>query len=154
MEKIKLIAHRGLLNGPDASLENTPAQIYKALECGFDAEIDLWVENNNFFLGHDAPQYPILSRFCENPGLWIHAKNLESLYWLSQTSLNYFWHQNDDRVITSHGYIWTYPEKELTDRSIRLMPEWKDPDLTDIKSSRCFGICSDYVQKIKTIFQS
>ena len=153
MAKIKLIAHRGLYNGPDKTLENRPEQILESLDLGFDAEIDLWVEKDKFYLGHDLPQYEIHPRFLEQPELWIHAKNLNALYYLSTTNFKYFWHQEDDRVITSNGYIWTYPDKELTDRSIRLMPEWRDPELKTILDYNCYAICSDYVLKIQEILR-
>ena len=52
---MKLIAHRGLMNGPDKEKENTPKQIELALKEGFDAEIDLWWSNGRFWLGHDGP---------------------------------------------------------------------------------------------------
>ena len=154
MEKVKLIAHRGLYNGPDKALENQPWQIKDALSKGYDAEIDLWYIDGKFILGHDGPNFEVKEDFIRQPGLWIHAKNLEALHWLSTTRLTYFWHQNDDCVITSNGYIWTYPEKPLTDRSIRLMPEWKDRKFTDIKEQKCWGICSDYVEIISTMLTS
>ena len=154
MAQIKLIAHRGLYLGPDKALENKPEQIIDALDLGFDVEIDLWLIKNRFFLGHDVPQYEVTQQFVDQPELWIHAKNLDALYWLSTTNLKYFWHQNDDRVITSNGYIWTYPDKELTDRSIRLMPEWQDPELKTVLDYPCYAICSDFVDKIQKIIQS
>ena len=159
MAKMKLIAHRGLINGPNKTIENHPDQIELAIDCGFDCEIDLWFdEDSKFYLGHDNPQYSIDKDFVikHRKRLWIHAKNLKALYWLSTTNsfFNYFWHQNDDCVITSQGYIWTYPEKPLTDRSIRLMPEWADPEFKTVLKNLCFGICSDYVVRIKDIIAS
>lgn len=154
MAEIKLIAHRGLYLGPDPVLENRPEQVIKSIDYGFDAEVDLWIKDGRFFLGHDIPQYEVTVEFVEMPKLWIHAKNLDALYWLSKTNLKYFWHQNDDRVITSNGYIWTYPDKELTDRSIRLMPEWNDPDLKTVTKFICYGICSDFVEKIRNKINS
>lgn len=148
---MKLIAHRGLINGPDKKLENQPNQILSALEKGYDCEIDLWKIYNKFYLGHDYPEYPIEQDFLFKSNLWIHAKNLDALYWLSNTNLVYFWHQNDDFVITSNGYIWSFPDKPLTDKSIRLMPEWKDPEFKTIKKIPCYGICSDFVEEIKKI---
>lgn len=153
---MKLIAHRGLINGPDETVENHPDQIELAISQGFDCEIDLWFdEDSRFYLGHDRPQYPIDKDFIikHKKRVWIHAKNLKALYWLSTTNgfFNYFWHQNDDCVITSQGYIWTYPEKPLTDRSVRLMPEWADPEFKTVLKNRCYAICSDYVVRIKDI---
>lgn len=146
---MKLIAHRGLLNGPDTDLENNPFQIKSALNKGFDCEIDLWAIDNKFFLGHNNPTYEIPYNFLENPGLWIHAKNLDALYILgADPKLNFFWHQNDFYTLTSHGYIWTYPGYELTQNSIMVLPEWVDASLENTKNLNCFGICSDYVNII------
>jgi hypothetical protein len=149
--KMKLIAHRGLFNGPNPNIENKPEQIELAWSEGYDSEIDLWVVNAEFWLGHDEPTYPINKEWLARPGLWIHAKNLGALRWLTDTAHNFFWHQNDDYVITSHRWIWTFPEKELTQRSIRLMPEWHDPEFQTIKDTKCYGICSDYVALIRDI---
>ena len=147
-----LIAHRGLIDWPNKNLENNPEEILKTLSYGIDCEIDLWKIENQFYLGHDEPIYKIDKKFLNKNGLWIHAKSLETLLWLTTTKLEYFWHQNDDCVLTSGNYIWTYPEKQLTTRSIRLMPEWEDPNLKTIKDHVVHGICSDYINKIKIIY--
>lgn len=146
---MKLIAHRGLIYGPDRSLENSPNQILSVLNRGYDCEIDLWIDKNIAYLGHDGPQYLIDHSFLLNKGLWIHAKNLEALYWLLNTDLNYFWHQQDHYTLTSHKFIWTYPGENLTEKSVMVLPEWVDPSLENINKS-CYGICSDYIEKIKT----
>ncbi len=140
----KLIAHRALMYGPDRTLENHPKQIELALSQGFECEIDLWVHENQLYLGHDEPTYQTDEGFLRQPGFWIHAKNLEALHWLTFTNLNYFWHQNDDFTLTSHGYIWTFPGKELTDKSVAVLPEIYDPSLSKL-NLKCFGICSDFV---------
>lgn len=150
MAKMKLIAHRGLTHGPDPSLENSPKTIASCLENGFDCEIDLWLAGKEFRLGHDRPEYLVSKDFLSTPGLWIHAKNLEALRYLVDTQLTYFWHQNDDCVITSNGLIWTFPGKELTDRSVMLLPEWHDPHFVNLNLN-CYAICSDYVDHLKNI---
>lgn len=150
---MKFISHRGLLFGPDKNKENHPDQIQQALDQGFDCEIDLWVIDDQFYLGHDGPQYNIDFEYLKKFGLWIHAKNLEALYRLSITNLNYFWHQEDDFTLTSFGYIWTYPGKKLTHRSISVLPEWFDHELNNINFD-CFGICSDFIIKIKEKYDS
>ena len=146
---MKLIAHRGLTNGPDINLENHPEQILKSLEEGYDCEIDLWIVNSDFYLGHDYPTHPINFKFLDEFGLWIHAKNLSALRWLTTTNLEYFWHQEDNFTLTSHNYIWTYPGKELTQRSVCVMPELEDPTLQNVKNINCYAICSDYVGILK-----
>ena len=151
---MELIAHRGLTQGPNKELENHPDQLLKAVDQGFDCEIDLRVVDGRLWLGHDVPQYEVTQEFISNPAFWIHAKNLEALRFLFATKLNYFWHQEDDCVVTTHGYIWTYPEKDLTDKSIMLMPEWANPTLEGIElTNECHAICSDYVELIKTKFE-
>jgi hypothetical protein len=146
---MKLIAHRGLLNGPDVNLENRPEQIELALSRGFDCEVDLWVVNSEFYLGHDRPDYAIDKKFLDKFGLWIHAKNLAALRWLTDTSLWYFWHEEDNYTLTSNKFIWTYPNRELTQRSIAVLPELHDPEFKNLPTN-CFAICSDYVEKIQS----
>ena len=147
---MKLIAHRGLISGPDKSFENSPNQINIALSLGYECEIDIRKCNDKLFLGHDLPQYEIDLEFLSNEKFWIHAKNLEALHFLLSTNLNYFWHQTDDFTLTSHGFIWAYPGKELTEKSIMVMPELISSDFQMYANSiNCYGICSDYVGVFK-----
>jgi hypothetical protein len=122
----------------------------KTLDEGYECEIDLWVIDNNFYLGHDEPQYNVNLDFIKMPKLWIHAKNLDAFYWLTQSNLelNYFWHQTDDFTLTSNNYIWTYPGLPLTSRSVMVLPEQNDPKLDNLPKI-CYGVCSDFVEKIK-----
>jgi hypothetical protein len=144
-----LIAHRGLFKGPSKELENHPDQIIEAWEQGYHCEIDLRVIGKEFWLGHDDAQYQVDVDFLYAGPSWIHAKNIEALHYLTFTELDYFWHQEDDFTLTSSNYIWTYPGKPLTDRSIMVMPEWNNPELKDFTVPDCYGICSDFVEKIR-----
>ena len=54
---MRLISHRGNTFGINRNDENHPDYILAALEQGYDCEIDLWLINNEFYLGHDEPQY-------------------------------------------------------------------------------------------------
>ena len=91
LQTMKLIAHRGLVNGPDSNLENLPGQILQALQAGYDCEIDVRYINNKWMLGHDNPDFEVPFEFLKQPGLWIHAKNLDALHVLgADKSLNYF----------------------------------------------------------------
>ena len=145
-----LIAPRGLLEGPDKSIENKPEQILKAIDAGFDVEIDLWVVNSEIWLGHDAPQYLVPASFIERHSLylWIHAKNLAALRWLLDTKCRYFWHENDQFTLTSNQKIWSFPTSELTAHSIQLLPELADQALDNVNIN-CYGVCSDYVVMIR-----
>ena len=71
-----IIAHRGLTDGPDTVLQNSPNQVQKALDLGYDVEIDGWYIDGQYFLGHDAPQYPVDWHWLSKSNLWIHCKNL------------------------------------------------------------------------------
>lgn len=150
-----LIAHRGLMHGPDPDLENNPANVNNALEKGFHCEVDVHYIDGKWFLGHDTPDYEIPYEFLEKSNLWIHAKNIDALYMLGNNpKLNYFWHQTDDVTLTSQCKLWTFPGKPLTRDSIQVMPEWEDLALTHTAKSVCYGICSDYVVKIKELLSS
>jgi hypothetical protein len=147
-----LIAHRGLTDGPDRAFENHPKKIVSSLKDGFDCEIDVRYIDGKWFLGHDVPEHEIPYDFLEQPGLWIHAKNLDALYMLgADAKLNYFWHQEDDFTLTSKGEIWTYPGQPLTRSSIMVQPERDNLELEDLNFD-CFGICSKYVRKIKKLY--
>lgn len=151
---MKIISHRGNVSGPDLNNENNPNYIDRCINLGFDVEIDLRSIDNKLYLGHDNPQYNIsLSWLNDRKNfIWIHCKNFESINFLSNTDIkfNYFWHQNDDYTLTSFGYIWTYPGKKYSNKSIIVMPEWNIEinNLPIIKDYNCFGICSDYIQII------
>ena len=144
-----LISHRGNLNGKFESYENEPMFIDKAISEGYDVEVDVWYIDGVLFLGHDKPQYGVDFRwFIERLSkLWVHCKNIESILYFQECGyeINYFWHQEDDITLTSKNFIWTFPGKKLTSRSIAVLPESvKDWELTE-----CLGICSDYIKKYK-----
>lgn len=143
---MKLIAHRGNLNGSNVEDENKPEYIKEALNKGYDVEIDLWFISNMWYLGHDKPQYKISIDFIlkNKENFWCHAKNKEALYELLKYSdINCFWHQEDDYTITSKKFIWVYPGKELLHNSICVMPE--RASYSDKELNKCYGICSDVV---------
>ena len=138
-----VISHRGNIDGPNPSLENNPKQIEKAISKNFDVEIDVWAKNNKIYLGHDNPQYEINKNFLteRREKLWCHAKNITALRELLILDLNCFWHQSDDVVLTSSGHMWTFPGKELTEKSISVMPEI---NYSFENLPPCAGYCTDY----------
>lgn len=145
------IAHRGNIDGPNPSKENHPDYLKKALDLGYDAEVDVWLIDKKFLLGHDGPQYEISPSFLYNDRFWIHAKNIPAISTLNASAtsgrshlINCFFHGADDCVLTSSGWIWTYPGKAIIGPSaIAVMPE-RVPDWDISKAS---GICSDYPNK-------
>jgi len=141
------ISHRGNINGINKKSENNPKYIQSAINKGFNVEIDVWYKDA-FYLGHDRPQFKVTKRFLENKKLWCHAKNLEALEKLQKINTKHFWHQEDDYTLTSNGFIWTYPGKKLSNKSICVLPELKKNKLPKFIS----GICSDFIEKYKNIY--
>lgn len=146
---MKLISHRGNLEGPNPERENHPDYIYEAIQAGYDVEIDVWWIDGKFKLGHDEPQYDFPFDLFNNyyTKLWIHCKNMDALSQLNGLDsngmkLNYFSHENDLGVLTSKGYIWS---TNVYDRGILVMPEVfnKEP------GENTLGICSDYITNFK-----
>ena len=144
---MKLIAHRGNINGPEPELENAPIHIMNALEKGYDVEVDVWHIDDKWYLGHDEPTYMIDRVVIERPNLWCHAKNLQALENMIECGINCFWHQEDDYTITSNGHIWTYPGKPTCNRSVIVIKDLKA--IKEFKDASIYGICSDYVGLIE-----
>ena len=120
------IAHRGNTHGRKPSLENDPAYIQSALDAGYHVEVDVWQEENQYFLGHDGPRVKVGESFLENPHMICHAKNINALQsMLKNSNIHCFWHEEDKYTLTSMGWVWKYPEV------------YKDGIL--------FGVCGDWV---------
>jgi len=150
---VKYIAHRALFDGPDPARENHPDQILAALAAGWDCEIDVWWDDKHWYLGHDVPEHQVTKNFLYRPGLWMHCKNLEALTRVATLrtveKAHFFWHNTDDYTLTSHGFIWTYPGKELTEDAIWNQPEIDIDWRVNVKNQvECYGICSKHVDEI------
>ena len=168
----RIIAHRANLGGPNPEVENNPDQIDKCIDQGYDVEIDLRIDEGTgtLWLGHDTPDYKVtwywLAQRLRN--LWIHCKDYNTLVELSshETSkdngfdipaggCNFFWHQEDEYTLTSNNIIWAYPGKPDNLKTSKLintvlvMPEWNKIDWESLKLLRCYGICTDYPEKLK-----
>ncbi len=147
---MKIISHRGNLNGPNKNLENRLDTIEKAIQLGFDVEVDIWLIENQLYLGHNKPQYKVdketLSTYKEN--LWIHCKNLESLSFLeNEQDFHYFWHEKDKYTLTSKNFIWSYPTMYKNKNIIAVMPELVTDTETiqkHIDEKKWIGFCTDY----------
>lgn len=139
-----LISHRGNVNGKILEAENKPEYIIDALSMGYNVEVDVWFVDNKFWLGHDKPEYKIDYNFLTNEKLWCHAKNIDAILEMKKYVIHYFWHEKDTITLTSKNYIWAYPGNQPIKRSIAVMPEMYNEDI-----SNCIGICSDYINRYK-----
>lgn len=146
---MKIISHRANLNGLDKKTENSFKSIEIALKYGFDVEIDVWFKNKKWYLGHDEPKYLISEKFLENKKFWCHAKNLDGLYLMSKNkNIHCFWHQNDDFTLTSKGFIWTYPHKLTTLKSVLVLQR---KEIINFSKNKLYAICTDYPLLYKKI---
>ena len=137
---MRIIAHRGNIDGPNRETENKPDTIRLAIERGFDVEIDVWYLDGRYYLGHDFPEtptsYEFLAQFAHR--LWVHCKHLDSLLQLKDL-MNCFYHDKDIYTLTSRGYIWGNINSPTHPNVIQVMPE-----KSGTFSSSCFGLCTDY----------
>ena len=137
-----IISHRGNTNGPNKEKENEPEYVKETLQ-SFNVEIDVWYLDGKWYLGHDSPRYLVDLNFLKQSGMWCHSKNIAGLSELMKYSseINCFWHQEDDVALTSFGYLWTYPGKALTNKSIAVLPE--KAYFKNLKSAA--GVCTDFI---------
>ena len=159
----RLISHRANITGSDPKLENNPKQIIDIITeyPRLDVEIDVRYIDDNWYLGHDEPQYKVTLSWLANlySRLFIHAKDSHTLFKLisidksihqnnlkrfHQRKPEYFVHDSDKFTFTSNRkYLWHYPgDTPLTNRSIAVMPE-RVENWQGIEA--CYAICTDYV---------
>lgn len=139
---MKIISHRGNIYGINTETENNPTQIDKVIDMGYDVEIDLRIKEDKLFLGHDYCQYEIDIEWLNKrkDKLWVHAKDYDSVIFLKDTDLNWFWHDKDDMTLTSHGYIWSNIGKYF-EGGITVSLEYTElPDYI-------LGVCTDELNK-------
>jgi hypothetical protein len=143
---MRLISHRGNLTGRIPDRENTKLYIIEALSEGYDVEVDIWCVGSKLYLGHDNIQEEIDIGFLMNSRLWVHCKCIKALEVCLDNNVHCFFHDQDDCVLTSEGYIWVYPGKKLgknRNKSIAVLPEYRDGEYD------CYGVCSDYIKNYK-----
>jgi len=151
-----LISHRGNVNGKFESSENEPTYIDRAIELGFQVEVDVWYQKDQLYLGHNEPLYGVnrdwfVERIDE---LWIHCKSVSTLSYFNEQPVgmkhgfakqfNYFYHTDEDVVLTSRGYIWVHPCTRPIETGIIVKPSLYQDD-----TSKCRGICSDFIGTYK-----
>jgi hypothetical protein len=145
---MKLISHRGNINGKDLLLENSPSYIETAIYLGYNVEIDVWYKDG-FWLGHDAPEYKIPIEFLTSNSsrLWIHCKNFKALSKLLKYDLTIFYHEKEEYTIISNKLIWAHNIKTVDNTCI--IPLLSKMDVEAWKPSDVYGVCSDYIELLK-----
>jgi hypothetical protein len=146
---MKFIAHRGNFLGVDKR-ENDPLFIIETIKRGYDVEIDVWKRNDFYYLGHDGPEYPTSIEFLEDikEHAWVHCKNISAMASLCD-KMNCFFHDVDDAVFTSKGFIWIYPGKEIPKEGKSVVVLKGDYNYTEEELNRCYAICTDNIKLLE-----
>jgi len=145
---MKIISHRGNLNGPNLKKENTKEYIQNAIFEGFYVEVDVInITQDLLIVGHNSekPSDHINLGWLNNYGGYciFHAKTEQALNRLLELKYHCFFHKNDDFTLTSEGLIWVHPKAEVNacdERAIFCMPEEREQDLY----MPIGGVCTDY----------
>lgn len=141
---MKYICHRGNTLGSNPIMENKPEYIQKALEMGYDAEVDVWLQSDGFYLGHDAPNYKITRNFIQNQKLWVHCKNIDAyLELFNYSNVNCFFQENEKMVMTSRGYLWAHSSCTKWNNKTVVVSLIDKPYFNDKQLP--FALCSDFI---------
>lgn len=135
---MKIISHRGNIDGKKSELENNPDHIKQLLISNYEIEIDVWfLKDRGYFLGHDEPTYQTNKKILKHKNLWCHAKNLDAVEQMAVDKIHYFWHENDKMTLTSRGIPWCFPGTFLNNGVTVMLRN--DKPTQDV-----YGICTDY----------
>lgn len=150
------ISHRGNLSGKNKVFENCLTTIKNVIETGYIAEIDLWYNDNFFYLGHDNPEnlieYDFLKLYSNK--LLIHCKNDEALFKLkNDPDFEFFTHTEDQFTLSSKNTILVNPFVKTNHRDcILMMPEMSSYNLDEILKFK--GIVSDNIKFYENHYNS
>ena len=147
---MRFIAHRGNLEGPKPGLENTVDYLQTAFDECYGIEVDLQTVNGVLYLGHDNPQEIVTHtvwKLLEKPGVYCHAKDLQSLALLITHNCETFYHTNEDIVFTSKGKIWCYPGIYHPDIQNSIWLDCHQPIPSYIHKT-CYAVCGDNINTI------
>lgn len=146
---MKIISHRGNINGPNPDKENNPIYIDQAIDAGYDVEIDIRYRDGWFFLGHDTADYPVTMEWLmfRWDKLWIHCKDLESCIALIHTNLRVFCHSQDPYTIISSEQIWIH-DLSLNITKQCIVPLITKEQLLQRSNFEPYGICTDYPNEL------
>ena len=141
---MRIISHRGNIDGPIPEKENLPHYIDSAILLGFDVEIDVWWDQG-VYLGHDGPEHKVSEEWLldRRDRLWLHCKNLLAADQLSGR-FQCFCSESDPFCFMTYGYLWvndvTMP---LTRNCVVPLLGLKDIHNYPFKDA-AYAICTDY----------
>jgi hypothetical protein len=148
---VLVISHRGNLAGP-SKWENEPGYVRDALAAGFGVEIDLWQVDDEWFLGHDRPDYRINPEELDQSNVFIHLKtpHLPPLHRADAFAI-----ERDPYVLTLRGLLWTNYGCEVGPRSVACAPDLVGAaqGLGEFLATcrDAMGICTDYAEQARQL---
>ena len=141
---MKLISNAGNLFGLTDN-DNKPEHIENTINQGFDVKVDLWLQDNQLYLGTYKPEYKLDIDFLEkhHQKLWLQCHDLtiiERFYDLDPmgTKLNYFFIDKDPITRTSKWYNIVSGEKPIKG-CVYMNPEAH----SDFDFTQCYGLISN-----------
>lgn len=144
MGHIVFISHRGNLAGPNPARENAPDYIQEAIDAGHQVEVDLRKVGDQFFLGHDYPQYPVSWTWIDNryEHLLLHLKDFEAA---KSATANWvmFCHSGDAYTRVSNGLLWLH-DLSLVPNDETIVPLMTVELIKAYRHRDIYAICSDY----------
>ena len=147
-----IISHRGNINGPVPSRENSPSFIDCAILSGHEVEVDVNYINGKFYLGHDTPDIEISETWIRKrkEKLWFHCKNLEASLKLIEMQKTYneiykfFCHTSDSFVLTSTNHVWVHDLSLPLDNQT-IIPLLRYDEVKGYHNKIVHAVCTDYV---------
>lgn len=153
---MKIISHRGNINGIIENKENRPSYIDAALQLGYDVEIDVRFIDGEFWLGHDIPQYKVDLNWMSlrKKNLWLHCKDGNSAVELCKLNdgFNFFCHSSDPYVLISNNLLWVHDlNGEIGGNCI--IPLISEKDINEYNNNIPYAICTDFVKLVEKRYE-
>lgn len=149
---MKIISHRGNINGIVLDKENRPSYLDCAIQSGYEVETDIRYINGEYWLGHDTADYKINESWILNriEQIWFHCKDLNSAIQLKKLDRNikYFCHTQDPYVLTSTYHFWVHDLSLNLDKNC-IIPLLDENSIVNFSNKIVYAICTDYVSFCK-----
>ena len=162
---MKLISHRGNISSKQPSFENSPSYIKEALSAGYGVEADFWYKDDQWFLGHDEPEYKVneIEWYMFNLNMFMHAKDIPTFIKMKEMQIeyaqasdmpvivaHYFYHTNEPVILTSRGMLWAFPKVEVPSKyACAVMPEYAGWDKYKVEQVGFGAVCSDKIESFQ-----
>ena len=152
----QFVCHRGNLESKFVPDENRPDILDRRIRDGFGVELDVWCSEDQYWLGHDEPQYEVSFDWLMKDGAkkYIHCKDGPTFEHLllqcgrEGYNPHLFYHTKEDYALTTRGHVIVHPGVHLLDCSINMMPEM-GAEKPWGEYYRAFAVCSDTIRNLR-----